>query len=83
LVVIAAAEVQARDASRQGRETAGSEPYTPALSESDVVEKLIGEGYTNITNLRHEGDLYTADAMRNGEPAHPLVDARNGRIVFE
>src|SRR6185369_10476679 len=38
LVVIAAAEVQARDASRQGRETAGSEPYTPALSESDVVE---------------------------------------------
>ena len=53
LVVFAADAVQARDASRQGRETAGSELYTPALSESDVVEKLIAEGYTNISNVRH------------------------------
>jgi len=83
LIAVAASGALAKDNSRGGRETAGLEPFTPVLSASDVREKLMVDGYTNITNLQRNGDLYSAQATRDGEPANPVVDARDGRIVFQ
>jgi hypothetical protein len=50
------------------------------LSESDVREKLATEGYSNISSLKREGNIYSADAMKDGRKVSLSVDARNGKV---
>jgi len=50
------------------------------LSANDVRTKLQAEGYTNISDLKREGNKYTLHAMKDGSPLRVVVDARSGQI---
>lgn len=50
------------------------------LTENDVRTKLQMEGYTNISDLKREGNIYSAKAMKNGRMVSLNVDARNGKV---
>jgi hypothetical protein len=50
------------------------------LSEGDVREKLLAEGYTDVGSLKREGNIYTTDAMKNGSKVSLAIDARSGKI---
>jgi hypothetical protein len=50
------------------------------LSEVDVREKLTADGYTNISSLKREGNIYSADAMKDGRKFTLSIDARSGKV---
>lgn len=51
------------------------------MDEAQVRTALLNEGYSQISNLRREGDVYAARAVRNTQTFNLRVDAQNGRIV--
>lgn len=50
------------------------------LSESDVRAKLTADGYSNVSSLKREGNIYSADAMKDGRKVSLSIDARNGKV---
>jgi peptidoglycan hydrolase-like protein with peptidoglycan-binding domain len=65
------------------RATTGSGGSTPPLSADDVRDRLQSAGYTNVSNLRQQGQRYTARAQR-GEDSYSLrIDGRTGRVISE
>jgi hypothetical protein len=50
------------------------------LSERDVREKLLAEGYSDVGNLKREGNIYSTEAVKNGRRVGLSIDARNGKI---
>jgi hypothetical protein len=68
--------------SRPSTTPQGVAPGQPGtiLSEADVREKLLAEGYTDVGSLKREGNIYMTDAMKNGSKVNLSVDARNGKI---
>lgn len=50
------------------------------LSQDDVRKKLQAEGFSNITDLKREGNKYTATANKGGSKVAVSVDARSGKI---
>ena len=50
------------------------------LSEGDVREKLTAEGYTSVSSLKREGNIYSADAMKDGRKVSLSIDARSGKV---
>lgn len=50
------------------------------MSEGDVREKLMAEGYTDVGNVKREGNIYTTDAMKGGSKVSLSIDARDGKI---
>ena len=50
------------------------------LSQDDVRKKLQAEGFGNITDLKREGNKYTATASKAGSKVAVSVDARSGKI---
>ena len=57
---------------------AGDQPVT----ESQVREKLLSEGYTNVQIARH-GNYFEAVGSKDGKPGKVVVDARNGRLAAD
>jgi hypothetical protein len=51
------------------------------LSERDVREKLMAEGYSDIGSLKREGNIYSTDAMKGGRKVGLSIDARSGKIA--
>jgi hypothetical protein len=51
------------------------------LSERDVREKLVAEGYSDVGSLTREGNIYKTAAMKNGSKVSLSIDARNGKIA--
>lgn len=78
-IAIGAAGVQAKDGQRSSRHT-DEVPYVPSFTEAQVIEKAMGEGYANVSNIRQEGYYYLADATKGGQTVHLVIDARNGQI---
>jgi predicted small secreted protein len=52
-----------------------------AMSEGQIRNALQSEGYSQISNLRREGDAFVAQAQRNGQNMMVRVDAQSGRIL--
>lgn len=59
--------------------SAAGQPGT-IMSEGDVREKLMAEGYTDVGNVKREGNIYSADAMKGGSKVSLSIDARDGKI---
>jgi hypothetical protein len=51
------------------------------MAPSDVRVKLEAEGYSNISDLRREGNIYNAMATKDGGKKRVTVDARNGEVL--
>ena len=52
---------------------------TARLSEQDVKKKLTGAGYSSVTDLKPNGDGYTAMATKNGKKVKLDID-NTGKI---
>jgi hypothetical protein len=46
-----------------------------------VREDLMSKGYSDISNLKHEGNHWTADAKENGKSVKVNVDSATGNIT--
>lgn len=64
-------------AAAQPRGTAPGQPGT-VFSESEIREKLLVEGYSNVSVLKREGNKYSADAVKDGRKVSLSIDARTG-----
>ena len=49
-------------------------------SESRIRSMLEKQGYTNVQNIRREGDAYTATALKGGENVNIRIDPQLGQI---
>lgn len=52
----------------------------PLLSDVDVQSRLQAQGYTNIQNLKHDGNLVTATASKDGQTTQLIVDGATGQV---
>jgi hypothetical protein len=50
------------------------------MSERDVREKLIADGYSDVGSLKREGNIYSTDATKNGRKVSLSIDARSGKV---
>jgi hypothetical protein len=50
------------------------------FSETDIREKLLVDGYSNVSGLKREGNKYSADAMKDGRKVSLSIDARTGEV---
>jgi peptidoglycan hydrolase-like protein with peptidoglycan-binding domain len=68
---------------QRDRGTAASGTSTPMLSADEVRDQLQSAGYRNVSNLRAQGQRYTARAQR-GDATYALrVDGRTGQVISE
>lgn len=51
------------------------------MTDAQVTAKLQAAGYSNVTNVKHEGNHFDADATMNGKSVHVHVNARTGAIT--
>jgi hypothetical protein len=49
------------------------------LTETEILQGLKAEGYTDIKTLKASGDEYQLQAKKDGKPVVLMVDARTGR----
>ena len=56
-------------------------PSSMQMTDAQVTAKLQAAGYTNVSNIRREGDHFDAQAMKGGRTVHVHVDARTGAIT--
>lgn len=52
-----------------------------AMSADDLRARLEAQGYTDVADLRREGDVYRATAMRDGQAVTLQIDPETGRVV--
>jgi peptidoglycan hydrolase-like protein with peptidoglycan-binding domain len=71
-----------RSAARE-RTTTGSGGTTPMLSADEVRDRLQSAGYSNVSNIKGQGQRYTARAQRGNESYALRVDGRTGRVISE
>lgn len=50
------------------------------LSERDIRMKLETDGYSSVSNLKREGNKYSAMATKDGRNVRLSVDARTGAV---
>ena len=50
------------------------------LSERDIREKLQVDGYSSVSDLKREGNKYSAMATKDGRKVRLSVDARTGAV---
>lgn len=53
------------------------------LSDAELQQKLQSQGYSEISNVRHNGNRVRLTAVQNGQPVQLTVDARTGQAVGE
>lgn len=51
-----------------------------ALNEKQVKNLLKDQGYSDISNVKHKGNEFTASAKKNGSEQHVTVDAQSGMV---
>lgn len=77
------------DAKRYGQEehnlqinaSTGKVMNQQALNEDQVKQLLKDQGYSDISNVKHSGNDFTASAKKNGSEMHVTVDAQNGMVT--
>ena len=67
----------------RGRTTTGSGGTTPMLSADDVRDRLQAAGYNNVSNVRAQGQRYTARAERGNDRYTLRIDGRTGKVISE
>jgi peptidoglycan hydrolase-like protein with peptidoglycan-binding domain len=69
--------------SQRDRGTVSSGTSTPMMSADEIRDSLQSAGYSNVSNVRAQGQRYTARAQR-GAAAYALrIDGRNGQVISE
>lgn len=66
-----------------GRAAPNSPPLPSAgevLNEDQIRQKLLEEGYSEVTELRLQGPSYEAKATKDGRNVNLTVDARTGSV---
>ena len=53
------------------------------LTADQVKAKIEAAGFTNVSDIRREGDHFDAKALKNGEKVTLEVDAKTGTITAE
>ena len=53
------------------------------LTRDQVKSRIEAAGYTNVKNVRKEGDHFDAKATKNGQEVALDVDAKTGAITLE
>ena len=53
------------------------------LTAVQVKAKIEAAGFTNVSDIRREGDHFDAKALKNGEKVTLEVDAQTGTITAE
>jgi len=48
---------------------------------NQVRQDLMSKGYSDISNLKHEGNHWTADAKENGKSVKLTVDSATGNVT--
>jgi peptidoglycan hydrolase-like protein with peptidoglycan-binding domain len=71
-----------RSAARE-RTTTGSGGTTPMLSADDVRDRLQSAGYSNVNNVKAQGQRYTARAQRGNDSYALRIDGRTGQVISE
>lgn len=66
-----------------GSSTAMSGSTHPISSEDQLKSELKAKGYSDISNVKHEGNKYTANAKQDGKSVKVQVDASNGTVTKE
>lgn len=51
------------------------------MTDAQVTQRLQAAGYSNVKNVKREGDHFDADATKNGMSVHVHVNARTGAIT--
>jgi hypothetical protein len=51
------------------------------MSPADIRVKLMVDGYTNVSNLTREGEIYNGYATKDGSNKRLSIDARDGKIL--
>lgn len=71
------------DRTARDRGTASSGTSTPMMSADEVRDRLQSAGYSNVSNVRAQGQRYTARAQR-GDDAYALrIDGHTGQVISE
>src|SRR6185437_13151662 len=71
-----------RTAARE-RTTTGSGGTTPMLSADDVRDRLQSAGYSDVSNVKAQGQRYTARAQRGNDSYSLRIDGRTGQVISE
>jgi hypothetical protein len=53
------------------------------LSDAELQQKLQSQGYSDIRDIRHNGNRVRLTALQNGQRVQLTVDARTGQPVGE
>jgi hypothetical protein len=53
----------------------------PQLSDSELQGRLQAQGFSNLQNLRHEGNRVIVTATRDGQTGQLTVDPRTGQPI--
>lgn len=61
--------------------SASSQLGGPVTNESQLKKDLQAKGYSDISDIRHEGNYYTAAAKQGGHSVKLRVDASNGSVM--
>ncbi len=54
---------------------------TKPMTEAEVRQELQKQGYTNVSNVKKQGEHFEANAMKDGKRVALEVDAKSGKIV--
>jgi len=65
------------------RSTTGSGGTTPMLSADDVRTRLQAAGYSDVSNVKPQGQRYTARAQRGNDNYALRIDGHTGRVISE
>jgi hypothetical protein len=73
---------KAGEALDRNRDTgvSGSSTAAGRLTMDEVRARLQRDGYSNVRNLRRDGDIYRATATRNGHSYNIDIDPQSGRV---
>jgi peptidoglycan hydrolase-like protein with peptidoglycan-binding domain len=71
-----------RTAARE-RTTTGSGGTTPMLSADKVRDRLQSAGYSDVSNLKAQGQRYTARAQRGNDRYALRIDGHTGKVISE
>ncbi|HEX6843381.1 MAG TPA: peptidoglycan-binding domain-containing protein [Stellaceae bacterium] len=67
----------------RGHATTGSGGTTPMLSADDVRDRLQSAGYSDVSNVKAQGQRYTARAQRGNDSYAVRVDGHTGKVISE
>jgi peptidoglycan hydrolase-like protein with peptidoglycan-binding domain len=71
------------DRMARDRGTASSGTSTPMMSADEVRDHLQSAGYSNVSNVRAQGQRFTARAQRGDETYALRIDGRTGQVISE